>query len=160
VNEVSYTQNQSIDLSLTMTNNDTDNWSFDTFYGSVNGWGFVFAPQDGFLSIDAGTSADVSLTTPLSRLRFLAEHNRSAKRKPCHYGLLHPRLHADFPCDPLVMQTARRITSRNTRPSIPLYETATMRAGLLNIDWENRLVYLFVDGLVSKNIILTPVFRL
>ncbi len=33
-----------------------------------------------------------------------------------------------------------------------------MRAGLLNIDWENRLVYLFVDGLVSKNIILTPVF--
>ncbi len=104
-----------------MTNNDTDNWSFDTFYGSVNGWGFVFAPQDGFLSIDAGTSADVSLTTPLSpALDSLLNITDLQKRNPCHYGLLHPRLHAGLPVrSACQMQTARRITSRNTRPSIP-----------------------------------------
>ena len=143
-----------------MTNHDTDNWTFDTFYGSVNGWGFAYTLKDGYLSIDPGASADAILTAPLTPvLDSMLNINDLQNITLSITGYSALGYMQDFPCDPLT-NAGCAADYVQAYPAIdsPLYETQTMQAGLLKVDWENRLVYLFVNGLVSKNIILSPIF--
>lgn len=143
-----------------MANNDTDNWTFNTFQGSVNGWGFVYTLKDGYLSIDPGTVAEVMLTTPISATLDAMLNITDLQTVTLSIsGYSSLGYMQDFPCDPLInANCATDYTQAYPTIESALYDTQTMRAGLLNIDWENRLVYLFIDGLVSKNIILAPVF--
>lgn len=160
VKDVSYTQNHSIDLTLSITNNDVDNWTFDTFYGSVNGWGFPFLLKNDYLSLDAGRSADAELTAPLSPAldaMLSISDLKSITLAISGYSAL--GYLQDFGCDPLE-NPACAADYVQAYPTIDsaVYESKTMRIGLQQIDWDSRLVYLYVDNLVSKNIFLNPLY--
>jgi len=155
---VTYTQNHSIDISLTVTNNGSGAVLLDSYYGTVNGWGFIFSSGEAYQQLDAGSSADVELTAPLSPaldemlnitelqnvgllLQIYQIAESSTITLECT-ALDNPDCSQDY------VQTFPADDS-------PIYESNPLRVSLADIGWDNHLVYLYVENLVSKAVYLS-----
>lgn len=157
LDSVSYTQNQSIDLHLTIVNDSAATWGIYSFFGSVNGWGFSFAIPDGSVTAVPSGTQGFSISAPLSptldeMLKISDLQNVYLTSSAFSYD----GMSATFTC-PLTVNENCSPEYVQEYPTFDtqVYESKTMDISLAKLDLESHTAYLYVDNRGKKEVLLT-----
>lgn len=156
VDSVSYTQNQSIDIDLTITNSSEVTWAFDSFYGSINGWGFSFSESDEYITVDPANTQSITITATLTpTLDDLLKMNDLQNLYLTSSGWSYEGKSAYFTCQ-LVDNADCSPDYVQEYPSFDtsVYESKLMKISLVSIDWESHTAYLYVENMGKKGVFL------
>lgn len=156
LDSVTYTQNQSIDLQLTVANNSETTWGIYSFYGSVNGWGFAFEIPDGSVIAEPSSTQSVTISAPLNptidallKIDELQNVTLTSSAFPYDGGpaSFTCKLAENENCSPEYVQEYPKFDTQ-------VYESKTMAVSLAKLDTENRTAYLYVENPGKKDVFL------
>ena len=157
LDSVSYTQNLSIDVQLTIANDSAATWGMYSFYGSVNGWGFSFEIPDGSVTVVPSSTQTITVSAALNpTLDALLKINDLQNLFLTSNAFSYEGESATFTC--------KLVENENCSPEYvqeyPAYDTnvyksKTMTVSLAKLDWVTRTAYLYVENQGKKDVFLT-----